>query len=293
MARRKPPTVHGFCIVDKPSGMTSHDVVGLLRRRFDERRIGHAGTLDPSATGVLLIGVGDGTRLLSALLGSDKSYIGEVVLGSSTNTLDADGEVTASYDMSAITIDDVRRVIGEHLTGQIMQTPPMVSARRVDGRRLHELAREGIEVEREARPVQIRSLTAEPTDDPGVFRIDVTCSTGTYVRTLADDLGRLLGGGAHLRNLRRTSVGTFDISEAQSPDTCELLPLIEALRGVAVVPVDQSTAELIGDGRILPAFAAPGPWAITSPDGGLIAVYEPFGSERAKPSVVLAHAFQR
>ena len=293
MARRKLPTVHGFCIVDKPSGVTSHDVVGVLRRRLGEKRIGHAGTLDPSATGVLLIGVGDGTRLLSSLLGSDKSYVGEVVLGSSTNTLDADGQVTATYDMSGITLDDVRRVIADSLTGEILQTPPMVSARRVDGRRLHELARQGIEVEREARPVQIHSFTAEVTDGPGVFRIDVTCSTGTYIRTLADDLGRLLGGGAHLRNLRRTSVGRFDIAEAQPPENCELLPLIEALRGVPVVAVDQPTVELIGNGRIIAAFEGTGPWAVTAPNSDLIAVYERFGQAQAKPSVVLAHAFER
>ena len=291
MARRRPPTVHGFCIVDKPAGVTSHDVVATLRRRLSEKRIGHAGTLDPSATGVLLVGVGDGTRLLSSLLGSDKSYTGEVVLGSATNTLDADGEVTATYDMAGVTLDDVRRVIGESLTGTILQTPPMVSARRVDGRRLHELAREGIEVEREARPVTIRSFTASGTDDPSVFAIDVTCSSGTYIRTLADDLGRLLGGGAHLRKLRRTSIGAYEISEAEPPETCALLPVVEALRGVPLVPVDQPTIELVLHGRVLPAFEGEGPWAVLAPDGTLVAVYEPFGRGQAKPSVVLAHAF--
>ena len=220
MARRKPPTTHGLAVVDKPAGVTSHDVVGMLRRRFDERQVGHAGTLDPDATGVLLVGVGKATRLLRFLTALGKTYTADVVLGTSTSTLDSSGEVTGTFDMSAVTVDMARAAAGEHLTGPIMQVPPMVSALRIDGKRLHELAREGIEVERQPRPVTVYSFTVGDTDDPSVLRIEVRCSAGTYIRSLADDLGRLLGGAAHLRNLRRTAVGSFGESEALPPGEC-------------------------------------------------------------------------
>src|SRR4051794_38464623 len=152
MARRRPPTVHGLLVVDKPAGVTSHDVVGVLRRRLGERRIGHAGTLDPDATGVLLVGVGRVTRVLRFLTALGKRYHGEVVFGTTTSTLDAAGEFTGTFAMADLTPERVRDA-ATTLTGPILQVPPMVSALKVDGRRLHELAREGIEVEREARPV--------------------------------------------------------------------------------------------------------------------------------------------
>lgn len=287
MARRRPPTVHGLVVVDKPSGVTSHDVVGMLRRRFGERRIGHAGTLDPSATGVLVVGVGNVTRLMRFVGDGRKRYTGEVVLGVETDSLDADGTVTATHDMSGVTVDDARRVVAAHLTGAIEQVPPMVSAIRVEGRRLHELAREGIEVERSARPVTIERFDVAPTDDPAVLAIDVTCSGGTYVRTLAADLGTLLGGGAHLRNLRRIAVGPYTIDEARPPDDCELLPPLTAVRGLALVSVDEETSGLVANGRVLPAPDGAGPWAIVGPGGRLLAVYEAFRGHEAKPSVVL------
>src|SRR5688572_30824317 len=155
MARRRPPTVHGLAVVDKPAGVTSHDVVGMVRRRLGERRVGHAGTLDPDATGVLLVGVGNATRLLRFLTALGKTYTADVVLGIETSTLDASGDVTARHDMPDVTIERARAVVAGHLTGPIMQVPPMVSALKVDGKRLHELAREGIEVERAPRPVTI------------------------------------------------------------------------------------------------------------------------------------------
>src|SRR6478752_7517825 len=216
MARRRPPTVHGLVIVDKPAGVTSHDVVGVLRHRLGERRVGHAGTLDPDATGVLLVGVGKVTRLLRFLTALGKRYEAEVVFGTTTSTLDAAGEVTATFAMDDLDVTQVRAAAAR-LTGEIMQVPPMVSALKVDGRRLHELAREGIEVERAARPVTVHSFTVEPTADRLVYRIAVHCSSGTYVRSLAADLGELLGGGAHLRALRRTAVGSFGESESASP----------------------------------------------------------------------------
>jgi tRNA pseudouridine55 synthase len=287
MARRKPPTTHGLAVVDKPAGVTSHDVVGMLRKRFDERQVGHAGTLDPDATGVLLVGVGKATRLLRFLTALGKTYTADVVLGTSTSTLDSSGDVTGSFDMSAVTLDMARVAAAEHLTGPIMQIPPMVSALHVDGKRLHELAREGIEVERQPRPVTVYSFEVDATDDPSVLRVEVRCSAGTYVRSLADDLGRLLGGGAHLRNLRRTAVGSFGEAEALPPGECELMSPIDALRDYQRVAVDDAAADMIRHGRVLDRFAGDGPWAVVDQQGSLLAVYESFGAA-AKPAVVIA-----
>ena len=287
MARRKPPTTHGLAVVDKPAGVTSHDVVGMLRKRFDERQVGHAGTLDPDATGVLLVGVGKATRLLRFLTALGKTYTADVVLGTSTSTLDSSGEVTGTFDMSGITTEMAKAMAAEHLTGPIMQIPPMVSALHVDGKRLHELAREGIEVERQPRPVTVYSFEVAGTDDPMVLRIEVRCSAGTYIRTLADDLGRLLGGGAHLRNLRRTAVGSFGESEALPPDECTLIAPADALRDYPSVTVDEATADKVRYGRVLDRFPGDGPWAVVDQHGSLLAVYELFGAA-AKPAVVIA-----
>ena len=286
MARRKPPTTHGLAVVDKPAGVTSHDVVGMLRKRFDERQVGHAGTLDPDATGVLLVGVGKATRLLRFLTALGKTYTADVVLGTSTSTLDSSGEVTGTFHMPGITVEMARAVAAEHLTGPIMQIPPMVSALHVDGKRLHELARAGIEVERQLRPVTVYSFEVAGTDDPSVLRIEVRCSAGTYVRTLADDLGRLLGGGAHLRNLRRTAVGSFGESEALPPDECILMAPVDALRDYPSVTVDDDTAGKVRHGRVLERFPGDGPWALVDQQGSLLAVYELFGAA-AKPAVVI------
>jgi tRNA pseudouridine55 synthase len=284
----------GCCVIDKPVGCTSHDVVDQVRRALGTRRVGHAGTLDPDATGVLVVAVGMATRLLRFVGDSHKRYTGEVVLGTETDTLDAAGTVTATHDMSAVTIDRARAVVAEHLLGDIEQIPPMVSAIRVDGRRLHELAREGIEIERAPRPVTILRFDVAEGPEPGVLAIDVECTSGTYVRTLAADLGRLLGGGAHLRNLRRTAVGSFTLDEAGPPDECELLPVAAAVRSLATVAVDATTSDLIAHGRVLPRSTAgwegDGPWAVHGPDGALLAVYESFRGDQVKPSVVLPSA---
>lgn len=163
----------------------------------------------------------------------------------------------------------------------------MVSAIRVDGKRLHELAREGIEIERQPRPVTIHRFDVVDWVEPGVLGIDVECSAGTYVRTLADDLGHLLGGGAHLRNLRRTHVGEFTVEESAGPDECELLPVASAVRALARVTVDESVAALVANGRVLDRWDGAGPWAVFSEADELLAVYEPFGERQAKPAVVL------
>lgn len=287
MARRKPANTHGVAVVDKPAGVTSHDVVGMLRRRFGERQVGHAGTLDPDATGVLVVAVGKATRLLRFVEKTRKGYTGEVVLGTSTTTLDSSGEAVASFDMSEVTIEEARAVVAANLIGHIEQVPPMVSAIRVDGKRLHELAREGIEIERAPRPVTIHRFEVLDWAEPGVLAIEVECSAGTYIRTLADDLGRLLGGGAHLRHLRRTHVGEFTLAEAGLPDECELLPVASAVRALAAVVVDDTVASLVANGRVLDRFDRPGPWAVFDGSGELLAVYESFGAEQAKPAVVL------
>ncbi len=265
----------------------------MLRRRFHERQVGHAGTLDPDATGVLVVAVGMSTKLLRFIEKTEKRYTGEVVLGTETSTLDSSGDVIATYDMADVTLADARRVAAEHLTGDIEQIPPMVSAIRIDGTRLHELARRGIEVEREPRQVTISSFTVDDGPEAGVFSIDVTCTAGTYVRTLAADLGRLLGGGAHLRHLRRTAVGAFTLAEAGGPDECSLLPVEAAVRSLPRVDIDHDTAALVADGRVLPRFAGIGPWALFAEDGVLLAVYEAFRSGEAKPSVVLPTATGR
>jgi tRNA pseudouridine55 synthase len=287
MARRRPPTVHGLCVVDKPAGVTSHDVVGMLRRRFGERRVGHAGTLDPDATGVLLVGVGSVTKLMRFMTAMGKTYTAEVVLGTSTSTLDASGEVTGQWDMSAVTLAQARQAVADHLVGAIEQIPPMVSAVRIDGRRLHELARAGIEVDRPPRSVTVHSFEVEATGEPHVLAIRVQCSSGTYIRTLADDLGRLLGGGAHLRNLRRTAVGSFTDDEALPPDDAVLLPPWMAMRGHQLVVVDDQVAAMVAHGRVLPRFDGDPPWGLMNAAGDLLAVYEAFGDDQAKPAVVL------
>ena len=296
MARRKPATTHGLCVVDKPAGVTSHDVVGMLRRRFHERQVGHAGTLDPDATGVLIVAVGMATKLLRFVEKTTKRYVGEVVLGTETTTLDAAGEVVATHDMAGVTLEQARQVAAAQLTGEIEQIPPMVSAIRVDGKRLHELARAGIEIERKPRPVTIHSLTVDDGPEPGVFKIEVECSAGTYIRTLAADLGHLLGGGAHLRNLRRTAVGEFGLDEAAPPDQCVLLPVETTVRGLARIEIDADMAALVANGRVLPRFGGAvgeGPWSVFGPDRTLLAVYEVFRADQVKPSVVLPTATGR
>lgn len=290
MARRKPPTRHGLVIVDKPSGMTSHDVVSVLRKQLGERRIGHAGTLDPDATGVLLVGVGYVTRLLTFLSGLDKIYTAQIVLGSATSTLDSSGKVTATHDMSSITLEEIRRVVAENFVGEIKQVPPMVSALKVDGVRLHELARQGVEVERAARDLTIHSFKVLGMPEPCVVDVEVHCSSGTYIRSLADDLGRALGGSAHLRNLRRISVGSFLLSECSRLEDVVVHAPITAVRTMSRIVADEQMQAMIKHGRELEKFDSPAPWVLVDASNAVLAVYEPSASGRAKPSVVMANA---
>jgi len=291
--------VIGFLVVDKEAGWTSHDVVARCRRILGERRVGHAGTLDPGATGVLVLGVGRATRLLRYLSGVDKEYHGEVVLGSTTDTLDDDGEVTGRFDMSGVTLDAVAEA-AKGLTGEIDQRVPMVSAVKVDGQRLHRLARAGVEVETPVRRVRVDRLEVAPGSEPGTIRIDVCCSAGTYVRALAADLGTALGGGAHLRALRRTRVGPFGEADAHTLGDIEaafdagdrslLRPSLDAL-GFERVPVTGDAAVAVTHGRPLLASsigAQGGPVALLDAAGDLLAVYERAeGDDLARATVVL------
>lgn len=280
-------------MVDKPAGCTSHDVVGRCRRIFGQRRVGHGGTLDPDATGVLLVGLGRATRLLRFLAPLPKSYTAEVVLGVATTTLDDGGEVVARYEMVGIGVEDVRRAAAGFV-GDILQVPPMVSAVSVGGRRLHELARAGIEVERQARPVTVHRLDVDAGPEPGVFRVEVDCSSGTYVRSLAADLGTALGGGAHLRRLRRVAVGGFSVEGARPLDEvgpADVLSPAVAVGHLPAVTVDGDLVTAVGVGKVLdPDWPGDGPWAVLDPAGVLLAVYERYAGDRAKPAVVLAPA---
>lgn len=285
--------VDGWLAVDKPAGWTSHDVVARCRRALGQKRVGHAGTLDPDATGVLLVGLGRFTRMLRFLTALGKSYTGEVVLGRSTSTLDASGEVTGEWDMSGVTLDQVRAAAAS-LTGTLSQVPPMVSARKVGGKRLHALARAGVEVERRPRPVVVDRFEVAPGPEPGVYALRVDCSTGTYVRTLAADLGTALGGGAHLRNLRRTAVGSFTVDGARRLELlgpADVLTPAAGLRDLESVTVGPEVVRNVVHGLALDKVAVGagglGPWAVLDESGELLAVYEGTDTDRLVAACVL------
>jgi len=307
MARRSTGGPSGLVVIDKEAGWTSHDVVAKLRRILGQRRTGHAGTLDPSATGVLLVGAGRATRLLKYLEKTTKVYDGTLVLGSTTTTLDADGEVTASFAMDHVRPEDVQAQAGV-LTGDLLQVPPMVSALKVDGVRLHELARKGIEVDREARPVHVARFEVSATADPARYDFVVECSAGTYIRSLVDDLGRALGGGAHLGTLRRTRVGVFGLEHAhrldelaaarERGDTAGLAPeeafaglilsMAEALGHLPVRTIDAAELDGVSHGRPLSFAGEPeGPLRILTAEGELVAVYRSNGADTLAAEVVL------
>jgi tRNA pseudouridine55 synthase len=287
----------GLVVVDKPAGFTSHDVVGKLRKVYGQRRIGHAGTLDPDATGVLLVGLGRATRLLRYLSEAGKAYRGRVVFGIATSTLDAAGEILDQRPMP-LTRDEVERALPRFI-GDIEQLPPMVSAVKIGGRRLHELARAGQEVERAPRPVHVDRFEIEAFA-PGPYpeaTVLVECGSGTYIRTLAADLGTALGGCAHLGELRRLRVGSFTLDESRplvdieaAPDDA-VLPLTTAMRDLERVDVDAEQERAVTHGVAFACGAlvveGPGPYAIIGPGGGLLAVYEASGAA-LKASVVVA-----
>ena len=289
----------GLVVVDKPAGWTSHDVVGRLRRVYGLRRVGHAGTLDPDATGVLLVGLGRATRLLRFLAEGGKAYHARVVFGIATSTLDAAGEVVAREPMT-LTRADVEGAAARFV-GEIDQVPPMVSAVKVGGRRLYALARAGVEVERAPRRVRIDRIVVEDFEEGPfpVATLTVECGAGTYIRSLAADLGAALGGCAHLGALRRLRVGSFTLDEARTLDAvaadpgAAVLPPAEAMRDLERVVVDAGQVAAVAHGAVFApdslAIGGPGPFALVSPAGELLAVYERRGDAVA-PAVVVAVA---
>jgi tRNA pseudouridine55 synthase len=297
----------GFLLVDKPTGWTSHDVVAKVRRLFAMRKVGHAGTLDPMATGLLVIGLGRATRLLRYVQDAPKEYVATACFGVATDSLDADGSVL-SREPLPVGAADVSAAMGRFV-GEISQVPPMVSAIKVGGRRLYELAREGTEVERQARSVTIHELELvelAPSDYPEVtFR--VRCSSGTYVRTLADDLAGSFGGHAHLTELRRTRNGGMDVSAAHTVDELErradeglladvVLTPAAGLPDLPAITLDEASLAAVRNGVAFPRTALPGeqptspsgdgPVRMLDPGGELLAVYRLDGN-RALPEVVL------
>ena len=202
----------GAILVDKPAGPTSHDVVDAIRRKFGIKKVGHCGTLDPNATGLLIIVLGRGTKLSERLMGDDKVYEGTMKFGESTDSHDSDGELTGSLPVMPMTIDELNHEAATFI-GDQMQVPPMVSAIKKGGVPLYKLARKGVEVEREPRLIHIYNFRfTEYTEPLGKFK--VACTKGTYVRSLANDLGQKLGCGAHLTTLRRSASGKFDVADA-------------------------------------------------------------------------------
>ncbi|MGW0627577.1 tRNA pseudouridine(55) synthase TruB [Streptomyces sp. NPDC002758] len=285
----KPTPPDGLVIVDKPSGFTSHDVVAKMRGIARTRRVGHAGTLDPMATGVLVLGVEKATKLLGHLALTEKEYLGTIRLGQNTLTDDAEGEITSSIDASKVTRDAVDAGIAK-LTGDIMQVPSKVSAIKIDGVRSYKRAREGEDFEIPARPVTISSFTVydmrDAVAEDGTPVVDlvvsVVCSSGTYIRALARDLGADLGVGGHLTALRRTRVGPYKLDAARTLDQLQqelsVMPIAEA--ATAAFPrwnVDTRRARLLTNGVRLEMpeeYAGAGPVAVFDPEGRFLALVE-------------------
>ena len=280
---------NGFVVVDKEAGWTSHDVVAKARGVLGTRKVGHSGTLDPGATGVLILGVGRGTRLLRFVTELEKTYVAEAVLGVETDSLDADGAVTATHDMSGVTIDDVRRV-AQQFIGNIEQIPPMVSALKIDGQRLHELARQGKTVDRKPRPVTVHELTVEEVPgEPNIFRFTTRCGSGTYIRSIAADIGAVLGGGAHLRSLRRTAIGRHTETTAARLEQAPLISLAAGLADHASMELSEEEVARVRQGQRLAEdrFPGAGPWVLLDGAGEVVAVHERVADGRIKPAVVI------
>ncbi|MFI6251300.1 tRNA pseudouridine(55) synthase TruB [Streptomyces sp. NPDC051016] len=285
----KPTPPDGLVIVDKPSGFTSHDVVAKMRGIARTRRVGHAGTLDPMATGVLVLGIERATKLLGHLALTEKEYLGTIRLGQNTVTDDAEGEITSSTDASKVTREAVDAGIAK-LTGAIMQVPSKVSAIKIDGVRSYKRARDGEDFDIPARPVtvssfavyDIRDAVAEDGTPVLDLVVSVVCSSGTYIRALARDLGADLGVGGHLTALRRTRVGPYKLDSARTLDQLQqeltVMPIAEAA-GAAFRrwDVDAKRARLLLNGVRLEmpeAYADAGPVAVFDPEGRFLALVE-------------------
>ncbi len=269
----------GILLVDKPGGITSHDVVARTRRSLGTRKVGHAGTLDPMATGLLILGVGSSTRLLTYLVGLGKQYSATIRLGQSSTTDDADGELSAGRDASGLTPDDIEAGVAA-LRGEIAQVPSAFSAIKVDGRRSYERARAGEEVELAPRAVTVSrfEMLEERRDGPFVdLDVVVECSSGTYIRALARDLGTALGGstgvGGHLTALRRTAVGPFEVADAVA---------VDAITTAAVLPPAEVAGRLFPSARLsqeqLVRLTQGKAVELEEPDAPVVAALSPSGS---------------
>jgi tRNA pseudouridine55 synthase len=271
----------GILLIDKPAGITSHDVVNTIRRRFGTRRVGHAGTLDPEATGLLVVAVGPATRFLQYLPLEPKEYVGRVTFGEERNTQDSEGEVVALKPVPADLLPQLQEVM-PRFHGLIEQLPPMYSAVKMAGKPLYKYAREGKEVERKTRTIHIESLTIENTDGADVT-IRVVCSGGTYMRTLAHDLGQEIGCGAYLSWLNRERVGKFSIQNATPLDDISLDHLIslrDALPPVPVVSLNGLQAASVREGRavtVSKSYVEPVA-GLLGPEGSIIGIARVFGN---------------
>jgi tRNA pseudouridine55 synthase len=284
-------TDSGLVVVDKSGGMTSHDVVARVRRLAGTRKVGHAGTLDPMATGVLVVGVNRATRLLGHLMLTEKAYDATIRLGVATTTDDAEGEVTATVSTGGLEEAVVRAAAAEFV-GDLLQVPTAVSAIKVDGKRAYQRVRDGEQVELKARPVTVHELSVHEVR-AGIEHVDldvsVRCSSGTYIRAIARDLGARLGVGGHLAALRRTAVGPYSLADAatleQLADEFTMMPIAAAARAAfAVVDLDERQAGDVRVGRPLD-LDLDGLSAVFAPDGEFLALYEPRG-ETARPVAV-------
>lgn len=273
----------GLVVVDKPGGLTSHDVVSRVRRLAGTRKVGHAGTLDPMATGVLVLGINRATRLLGHLMLTEKAYDATIRLGVATSTDDAEGEVTATASAAGLDEATVRAAAAE-LVGDLLQVPTAVSAIKVDGKRAYQRVRAGEEVALQARPVTVHELVVHevrPAGDTYDLDVAVRCSSGTYVRAIARDLGARLGVGGHLTALRRTAVGPYGLDVAHTLDELDeelvVLPVAAAARAAfASRDLDDAQATDVRFGRALD-LDLPGLTAVFAPDGEFLALYEPRG----------------
>ncbi len=276
----------GLVIVDKPPGMTSHDVVGRCRRIFATRRVGHAGTLDPMATGVLVIGIERATKILGLVTETSKSYAATIRLGQSTSTEDAEGEITQQVSAQGVTDDAIEAAIAD-LRGDIAQVPSAVSAIKVDGQRAYRLAREGHAVELAARPVRIDRfdvLAVRRHDQLVDVDVEVDCSSGTYIRALARDVGATLGVGGHLTALRRTRVGRFDVGQARSLEDLADRPGLSLTLDEACLllfahrELTEDEADSVANGRPLTPAGIDGVYAAHTADGQVMALLRDEGS---------------
>lgn len=284
----------GLVVVDKPGGLTSHDVVGRCRRIFGTRKVGHAGTLDPMATGVLVVGIERATKILGLLTATDKSYSATIRLGQTTSTEDAEGELLQSVSASHVTAAQIEAAIVP-LRGEIDQIPSAVSAIKVNGKRAYQLAREGHTVELKSRPVRIdRFDVTDVRHGAEVIDVDVEvdCTSGTYIRALARDVGAALGVGGHLTALRRTRVGSFGLDQARTLEELADAPgLSYSLDDACLLAfprrdLTEDEAVDAGHGRRLPPAGLGGVYAATAPDGRVIALLEDSGSHTKSVVVI-------